>query len=98
MDWTIKPVGNRNQLHEYMKYQISWGILEFFDARDWCWSQWGSGIESMHWINYYEYTGKKMPWAWDCMKYRGSAVDSGTLYLSTDLQLEEFKSKWPIAA
>ena len=94
MKWSHKPVGTRNQLHNIMVWQIKCSLPAYFEARAWCWEQWGPGIEYEHWINYHNYTGHAMPWAWQSSKFQGASIDHGTLYLKDDAMMAQFTTKW----
>lgn len=96
MIWTAKKTGQRNQLHGIMQYQIKCDLPGFFVAREWCWQQFGPGIEYEHWHNYAGHAGIEMPWAWDCSKFQGASISSGKIYLRTDEDMALFSLRWTV--
>jgi hypothetical protein len=96
MIWKSRKIASRNSLFQDMKYQIICGLPGFFDARTWCWEQWGPGIEAHHFYNHLVYTGKTLSWAWDCEKYQGSAINNGKIYLTNDEMLTMFRLRWAL--
>jgi len=94
MEWTYRKINKRNKLFGIMTYQIACDLPGFFDAREWCWEQWGPGIEHEHFINHQFYTKREMPWAWDCSKYHGASISNGSLYLRDEEQMSWFSLRW----
>lgn len=94
MEWTVKPVGDRNKLHGTMLYQIKCTLPGFFAARIWCWDAFGPGIEHEHFMNFLHTTNIAMPWCWDVSKFQGASIDNGKIYLSTEEQMESFTKEW----
>ena len=94
MKWAYRKLNNRNQLYGIMTYQLTCSLPEFFNAREWCWEQFGPGIEYEHFLNHTACTGQIKRWAWDCNKFRGAAIDNGKLYLPDDTALMLFKNTW----
>ena len=95
MKWKSRANDKRNQLYGFIKYQIVCSLPWFFEARDWCWEQWGSGIEYEHFHNHILHTGQVKIWAWDCNKYQGTTLHNGKLYLPDDDALTLFRLRWP---
>lgn len=52
MEWKSREIDHRNQLHGFMRYQIKCDLPGFFDARNWCWENFGPGIEYEHFANF----------------------------------------------
>jgi len=94
MKWRARKIDNRNQMFGYMDYQVICSLPEFFDARDWCWEQWGPGIEYEHFRNHMNYTGQTKYWVWDCTKYQGSSINNGKIYLKDEHAMTLFKLRW----
>jgi len=102
MKWSSRQIDQRNQLHGFMKYQISYKLPEFFEVRSWCWSNFGPGIEYEHYVNFaitkiVPEFGITMPmpkWCWDATKWRGSAVTFGKIYLRNEDDMTLFSLRW----
>lgn len=94
VSWTSRLIDGRNQLFGVMAYQVKCSLPWFFEAREWCWDQWGPGIEYEHYHNYNAHTGAEMPWAWDCSKYQGASISSGRIYLRDEEQMGLFSLRW----
>lgn len=94
MKWVSKEVGTRNQLYGVMKYRIVCDFPGFFSIREWCWNQWGPGIEHEHYINHQFYTGADPVWCWDAAKFQGASRKDGQIYLKDDDLLTQFKLAW----
>lgn len=95
MKWTSRAIDARNQLFGHMKYQVTCSLPGFFDAREWCWDQWGPGIEYEHYHNHKLHTGQVKTWAWSCNKFQGTPINKGRLYLPDDDALTLFRLRWP---
>ena len=76
-----RELDTRNSLYGIMRYQIICSLPLFFEVRNWCWAQYGPGIEYEHYHNYHKLTKIRMPWAWDCAKYQGSSISQAKIYL-----------------
>lgn len=108
MKWTSREIDTRNQLHGIMRYQIKCDLPRFFDARNWCWAQFGPGIEYEHFINFTVVkqvsaslstpeiqTEMIVPkWCWDATKWNGSALRHGKIYLATEEYMTLFSLRW----
>lgn len=110
MKWTSREIDHRNQLHGLMRYQIKCDIPGFFDARNWCWENFGPGIEYEHFANFAMIkfisdvnsirsdnlaTEMAIPrWCWDATKWRGSALDNGKIYIANDADMSLFSLRW----
>ena len=95
---SLREMDKRNQLWSVMGYQVTVGFPLFFHVRNWCWEQWGPGIEHEHYLNHMflsETLGEDaLPWAWECSKFRGKALDRGKIYLRDDAQRMELQLRW----
>lgn len=94
MKFTCKPVNPKNKLHGWMQHQIVCDLPGFFEAREWCWAQWGPGCESEHWQNLLRHTSVSYPWCWDANKFQGGAIHNAKIYTSTEQQMTEFVLRW----
>lgn len=109
MKWTSRKIDQRNQLHGIMLYQIKCDLPGFFDVRNWCWENFGPGIEYEHYNNFAIVkhissnvsgtvklrTEMRLPrWCWDATKWQGSAINSGKIYLSTEEDMSLFSLRW----
>lgn len=88
-----RKIDRRNPLHGVFDYQIKISFPKFFEIRNWCWDQYGPGIEYEHYVNYHAVTSETFPWAWDSSRYHGASRSFGNIYLSND-QLTYFWLKW----
>ena len=84
MSVRIREIDNRNALYGIMRYQAICSLPLFFEIREWCWENWGPGIEYEHYTNYARSTKKLMPWAWDCTKHQGASISNGKIYIPND--------------
>ena len=90
----VRKLDTRNQLCVFFKYQLKCNLPVFFEMREWCWEQWGPGIEAEHYTNTVNYMLKFYPWCWDSNKYNGAAIKHGKLYLKDDEALTLFVLRW----
>ena len=90
----VRRLDSRNQAWLDYKYQLVCYLPYFFEMREWCWEQWGPGLEHEHYINMLAYTNRSYIWLWDCSKYQGKAIHNGKLYLKGDDELSLFIMRW----
>lgn len=83
----IRIIDERNQLYGFMRYQAICSLPQFFEIREWCWTNYGPGVEYEHYKNCLRVTDKKYKWVWDCAKYQGASISSGKIYLPDDNEM-----------
>lgn len=94
MNFRVRKTDSRNQLFMIYRYQLVCNLPVFFDMREWCWEQWGPGIEYEHYTNMLQFTEKDFEWAWDSNKYNGAAIKNCKLYLKDEQMLSHFSLVW----
>jgi hypothetical protein len=92
--FTVRKLDSRNHLYAVFKYQLKCNLPIFFDMREYCWEQWGPGIEAEHFVNTVNHALTWYPWAWDSNKYNGASIKHGKLYLKDDEALTLFGLRW----